>query len=341
MTVSFIIIHYSLFIHTSVAQVLPPLHVMKHTVYRILLISVLLGRSGLVCAQQSVTLYYDQAEQVPKETFEVSAEDSDVLDGAYVGYFTNGSVKTKGQYVSNQATGFWEYFYENGQPKMRGELANNQNAGEWEYFYENGQLEMSGAVYDSLREGPWRFYYENGQLKRQGTFAQGQETGAWLTYYESGARRSRAEYRADTTRYQEFYASGSRKLTGAKVRDQNEGRWQHYYESGELQAEGTYANGVRQGLWKFYYRNGKPSSVGDFLDGSSVGKWTYYYPQRNRERRRGRARRCQGRVLEALSSQRRLQGGDHLQPGRRHLPGVLSGQSPAREGAHRGRGEPR
>ncbi len=85
--------------------------------------------SVLSLAQSSVTLYYDSEQQIPKETFQVAETDPSVLEGAYTAYFTDGSVKTKGQYVDNQATGFWEYFYENGHPKMRGTLEDNQNAG--------------------------------------------------------------------------------------------------------------------------------------------------------------------------------------------------------------------
>ena len=245
---------------------------------RLRLLTCILVVAGAVArAQPSVTLYYDSDQRIPKETFEVAEADPAVLSGPYTAYFTNGSVKTKGQYTNNQATGFWEYFYENGHPKMRGTLYNNRNAGSWEYFYENGQLQMTGAVYDSTRQGPWRFYYENGQLKREGEFDQGQKVGLWQEYLESGSLKTRVMHQQDTAYYQAFYPTGSLQLEGAKVQDKNEGRWKHYFPGGQLQAEGEYRAGVRQGPWRFYYENGKLSSVGDFLDGSSVGKWTYYY----------------------------------------------------------------
>ncbi len=233
------------------------------------------GPSGF--AQSAVTRYYDDSQQVLQETFQVSATDPNVLEGPYTAFFANGTVKTKGQYEANRATGRWEYFYENGQPKMRGSLKNNRNAGRWEYFFENGQLQMVGEVYDSTRQGSWQFYYEDGQLKQEGTFEAGQRTGPWKEYYEGGALKSRALHRSDTVYYQSFYASGVPQLEGVKVKGRNEGRWKSYYNAGGLQAEGAYQNGVRHGSWKFYYQNGRLSSVGDFLDGSSVGKWTYYY----------------------------------------------------------------
>ena len=236
-----------------------------------------LGQSLSVWAQPSVTLYYDSEQQIPKETFQVAEANPDLLDGAYTAYFTDGSIKTKGQYTNNQATGYWEYFYENGHPKMRGTLDSSKNAGRWEYFYENGQLRMAGAVYDSTRQGPWRFYYESGQLKREGAFENGKKKGTWKEYFESGVRKVETVHRQDTTHYRSFYSNGELQLEGKKVWDQNEGRWQRYYASGQLQAEGEYHAGIRQGPWRFYYENGTLSSVGDFLDGSSVGKWTYYY----------------------------------------------------------------
>ena len=228
-------------------------------------------------AQSSVTLYYDSEQQIPKETFQVAKTDPSVLEGSYTAYFTDGAVKTRGQYVNNRATGSWEYYYENGKPKMRGTLENNQTAGRWEYFFENGRLQMAGEVYDSIRQGLWHFYYENGRLKQEGAFDKGKKVGSWKEYFEEGAVKSTAVHRQDTTYYQAFYPEGATQLEGIKVRGHNEGRWKRYHESGMLQAEGEYQQGVRQGLWKFYYPNGKVSSVGDFLNGSSVGKWTYYY----------------------------------------------------------------
>ncbi|MEO0334103.1 MAG: hypothetical protein AAF223_20925, partial [Bacteroidota bacterium] len=84
--------------------------------------------------QDTVTLYYDQAQQIPKETFQVAGNDPTVLHGSYTAYFYDGSVKTKGTYHQNQPNGYWEYFYENGQLKMQGELKDGQNQGEWKYF---------------------------------------------------------------------------------------------------------------------------------------------------------------------------------------------------------------
>jgi len=232
-------------------------------------------------AQDTVTLYYDEAEQIPKETFQVDKKAPSVLDGNYTEYFYDGSVKTRGTYQQNQPNGYWEYFYENDQPKMRGKLNNGQNQGEWEYFYENGKLEMTGVVNGTQREGNWRFYYENGPLKREGTFNKGQKIGLWKSYYEGGSVKIEATYQKDTTQYREFYTSGDCKLEGTEIDGQRQGQWKHYYENGEIQAEGRYQHGKRQGSWKFYYPNGQVSSIGDFIEGSSVGKWTYYYENGN------------------------------------------------------------
>ena len=235
----------------------------------------------LCYAQDTVTLYYDQAKQIPKEKFQVDENAPSVLDGDYTEYFYNGSVKTKGTYAQNQPDGYWEYFYENGQPKMRGELKEGQNSGKWEYFYENGRLEMKGVVNGKQREGLWKFYYESGSLKREGTFEEGQKAGLWKDYYEGGSIKVEATYQGDTIHYQEFFPSGGRKLEGTEIGNQRQGQWKHYYENGNVQAKGQYQHGKRQGSWRFYYPGGQLSSVGDFLEGSSVGKWTYYYENGN------------------------------------------------------------
>ncbi len=253
---------------------------MSKAVLLLTCLSVLIPLAHLM-AQREMTLYYDSEKTVPKERFTVEEDKPSVLQGPYVAYFTDGTVRIRGNYEDNQASGFWEYFYENGQPKMRGNLKENANHGMWEYFYENGHLQMKGAVYDSIRQGQWKFFFENGTIKSEGPFEQGSKVGDWRYYYEDGPLKSLEVYLGDTIRYTEYYATGSPKLEGSRIHDVNTGLWTSYYESGTIRSEGHYLAGERHGPWKFYHENGKLSSVGDFVEGSTVGKWTYYYENGN------------------------------------------------------------
>jgi antitoxin component YwqK of YwqJK toxin-antitoxin module len=221
--------------------------------------------------------YHDAARKHLKEVYQVKDSISKTPHGAYVSYFLNGNIESKGQFVNGETNGVWEFYFETGGVKMRGIVRQSSNYGFWEYYYENGIKSMEGVIQGSSREGDWRIYYESSELKETGRFMDNKRNGFWRTYFEDGAIKGEIEYVDDVGRYTEYYHNGKKLGEGPRVGNKNTGLWRYYTEEGTLDNEGLYEFGKKTGEWKYYFPSGKVSCVGYFNNDDPIGKWTYYF----------------------------------------------------------------
>ncbi len=221
--------------------------------------------------------YHDAAKKNIKEIYQVKDTFQNVLHGRYLSYFLNGVMESKGQFVSNETAGVWEFYFETGNLRMRGILRQNSNYGKWEYFYENGLKSMEGLINGKNKEGDWKIYYESGKLKEQGEYVENKRTGIWISYFEDGSKRGEAQYVDDHGRHTEYFHSGKVQGEGPKAGSKNVGLWRYFGDDGTLQSEGNYANGKKTGEWRNYFPSGKLLSAGSFDADEETGKWTYYF----------------------------------------------------------------
>jgi antitoxin component YwqK of YwqJK toxin-antitoxin module len=76
--------------------------------------------------------------------------------------YTNGVIKTLGNYVNGKMDGQWYSWYSTGKP--------------WsETFFEKG-----------IKSGPTKTWYDNGSLRYEGQYAKDAQTGTWKYYDEKG-----------------------------------------------------------------------------------------------------------------------------------------------------------
>ena len=229
----------------------------------------------LFSQDSQVTTYFDPEHTQKKEQYFLK-EGTQLLEGSYTSFYTNGQIKEQGTYSNNEPVGIWQYYFENGNPKMTGEIRDSQNYGAWKYYFENGNLSLEGELYNGTREGLWQYYYESGNLKSRGEYQNGNRVGIWNWFYEDGNLKSQIYYQNDRGEYKEFYNSGKLKASGTKINDKNEGAWEYYYENSLVQGRGGYVAGKREGLWEFYHPNGETSARGTYKNGLSEGEWAYY-----------------------------------------------------------------
>lgn len=228
-----------------------------------------------------IEVYYDSDQKLLKEVFYVQDTAQMLLAGPYQAYYASGSLKEKGQYANNVATGFWEYFYESGTPKMQGELKDGSNWGHWKYYYENGNLSMEGAVFEGKRQDEWVHYYEGGSIKRRGKYFDNKKVGIWNYFYETqdaqyGPLKAQAFYENGVGAYKEFYPNSGIKAEGLYIDGKSEGVWTYYHPNGKPQAKGRYADGLRTGRWEYYHEDAKLAAAGDFDEGLRQGRWEFY-----------------------------------------------------------------
>ncbi len=243
----------------------------------ILHIQLLFLISNGIYAQVERYSYHDDENKKIKEIYHVRDTFSNVLEGAYLSYYINGNIESRGLFSNNETVGEWEFYYETGKLRMVGNLKTGSNDGYWKYYFENGEKSMEGEISGKKRRGEWKIYYESGELKEQGNFEDNKREGSWTGYYEDGNKKSETHYAYGKGKITEYYAMGEKKAKGSKSGAKSVGHWQYYFKSGKLQAEGEYQNGKRTGPWVYYHENGQVAAKGDFLNGAAQGEWLYYH----------------------------------------------------------------
>ena len=133
------------------------------------------------------------------------------------GYYENGRLKYKGQYVNGQTSGLWEYFYETGFKEAKS-------------YYENGKV--TDTVY---------CWFPSGKLKRHIV-----EIDTIKNYWHN------IDYYENKNKHIECYqlkdSSDDFKLNGL---------FQEWYTNGQLKFSATFKDGWTVGKWQKYELNGK------------------------------------------------------------------------------------
>ena len=98
-----------------------------------------------------------------------------VREGAWVDYWSNGQLWSKGNYKNGKQDGAWFIFYNNGQLRIKENYKNGKLDGAWVAYYSNGQLRFKGNYKNGESEGAWVGFEEDGRVKEfmTGTFKNG------------------------------------------------------------------------------------------------------------------------------------------------------------------------
>ena len=92
----------------------------------------------------------------------------------------------KGLIKNGKKEGAWISYYSNGQLESKGNYKNGEFEGEWIRYHENGDLSLKSNYENGKKEGAWISYYSNGQLESKGNYENGKREGAWISYYWGG-----------------------------------------------------------------------------------------------------------------------------------------------------------
>lgn len=239
-----------------------------------IILSLLLSVS-VAMSQKLMKTYYEVEGAPIKEEFSVGINNQ--LEGEYISYFKDGTVKNTGFFKDNISTDEWRYYFESGELRMVGDVINGKNHGLWQYYYESGEKKMEGHLVEGRRTGDWLIYSTNGFKQSEGKYENNARVGTWKYYRSSGALNGTEDILEDYSIYSEYYISGELKLRGKKFDGKKEGEWNYYYEDGSKEAKGIYKAGKRFGSWTYYYESGVIKAEGEFITDLTDGIWIYYY----------------------------------------------------------------
>jgi TonB family protein len=104
-------------------------------------------------------------------------------NGAFTGYYPNGLVESRGNFINNQPTGLWTYYYPDGSPKQEATFTGNEFTMHFFYDSTNTKVLENGTGY-------WYEVYEEYKLPSKiiirGNFLNGKKNGDWECLLENG-----------------------------------------------------------------------------------------------------------------------------------------------------------
>jgi len=136
------------------------------------------SKNRIVISEEEITndLFYLKGEIEPftgiciiphedgKSIKEVRRFNEGIIDGEALSYYSNGTLKRKGEYKNGAMDGLWEQWYVDGKKEFQAVYINDSMSGCFKEWYENGKIKEEGQLFKNERIGKWKFYNETGLL---------------------------------------------------------------------------------------------------------------------------------------------------------------------------------
>ncbi len=188
--------------------------------------------------------------------------------------------------TAGRQQGPWKEYYSNGQLKSKGEYLNSKRIGEWVFYFSNGKMEQKGKYDNKGRaQGVWKWYYpcpdtckgETGQLLREENYRNNLHEGLMIEYTDSGKIITKGEYIDGQKEGPWMMELVDYREEGSYKSGKRDGEWKHYYVgTGNIRFVGKFIDDVPDGKQIFYYPNGKEKQVGKYVGGLKEGEWKFF-----------------------------------------------------------------
>lgn len=185
------------------------------------------------------------------------------------------NIKTGEGLLNNEGlrNGEWKDFYSNGALKSKGQYLNGKKVGLWKHYYPNGTLEQKGNYNtEGLADGEWLWFYESSDTLKIVNYRRGLEEGMMMEYSRGGNLIAKGEYIEGKREYDWFYSIGEVSIYGSYRYGEEDGFWKHF-RNGTLIFEGNFVDGFSNGIHKWYFDNGKLREIGNYRMGQKQGEW--------------------------------------------------------------------
>jgi len=175
--------------------------------------------------------------------------DNKKINGEYITYFLEGSIKSITNYVNGKKDGIFFDYYKDGAIEIKGSFKQDFKHGKYSSFYNDGRIFKKGKYYKDELAGKWKYYFPNGQLQSVGFYSPGHEQVEY--YFNKIDSLDKMTYLHFELNYNDGY------LYPLKIPNKKR-KWRYYYSNGNIQIKGCYnSHGKRNGLWKYYSEEGR------------------------------------------------------------------------------------
>ena len=100
----------------------------------------------------------------------------------FLGYYENGSLKTKAHIINGELQGLWTQYYVTSEKEWEVNYANGYKLGSYKLFYKNGNIKVEGEHWGGLKHGKEKRYNETGNLIWEGDYSNDLLNGTWINY---------------------------------------------------------------------------------------------------------------------------------------------------------------
>lgn len=206
---------------------------------------ILCSASGLLFAQDTIYLYYDNNWV-------------EILNKNEAAYYRKAFPQSNNAWDVND-------FYMNHKIQMTGTYKSKKltvRNGHFIYYFENGNKTSEGDYTNDKLNGPWTYWHENGLKKSQGTYTDNQKTGIWNYWNENNRLLAIETYKkAGNGSFVGFHENGETSYKGNFGNEGPEGNWTYWNSDGRIILTGNYKNGMRDGEWTRSFRDGDTKIV--------------------------------------------------------------------------------
>ena len=222
--------------------------------------------------------------------------------------YSNGKIKTKGQYVDGVPSGVWSFWdrneveytgsvsryvfhqIESGETLQK--IADRFEVGIDQLYQLNEDLDKKSN--DQIKadqlinikevdnsDGQYLVWYDKSRtkIKSHKTFKNSKRSGKWTFWHENSnvARKMSYNNGQKDGDYVFYFQDGSKKEEGSWKNDKRDGLWVQNLKNGNKKKEGTYLNGKKDGVWTTWNDKELISSKYLYENNKVIDKWAFKY----------------------------------------------------------------
>lgn len=176
--------------------------------------------------------------------------------GKWVGTYSNGAIRYKGQFRDGKPSGTFTYFYPTGTVKAKMNYSDNGRVAHVISFHLNGKPMAAGKFIDHKKDSSWRYFSDvDGKLIMEENYKVGIKNGPTIIFYpKTGKPSELTDYKngRKNGRWIKYFPDGKISTSGFYVNDTLQGPFQVYDINGQLLMKGQYKNALQEGVWITY-----------------------------------------------------------------------------------------
>lgn len=214
--------------------------------------SVLLDKSGAIFEGKEKCIFLNGNGF---KTGEVLVKpNTDIIDGKFITYYTNGLVETEKFLYNSKLEGVLKSYSRNGIQLSEQNTKNDIEEGYQKLFHGTGARRSTYTVAKDKLHGVFMNYHFNGNLRDSLNYIYGEKDGKFVSYENDGSLSAVS-----------YYKKGKR-----------EGEIKRYWSNGNLKSVEFYENNEQEGKEINYFKNGRINSIINYKNGVPVDTAKYY-----------------------------------------------------------------